>query len=257
MISILEQTMQMLPLALCLIIATQLISIPKLKRLGLIGLIGSLTIFVASTPYVGRELMRDLESQYEASSVAQSPVADIIVVLSGAIDLPVPPRREFEITHSGDRLLYAFRLFKADKASQILLTGGSRYHEARELTEAYLSQTLLEEMGVPRSALILESKSVNTYENLVGVKELVGDMTYKRLLLVTSAAHMPRAVAVAEKIGLATMHDVIPAPTDYRVAKSHSSSVLEFIPSAPGLNLTTLALHEYLGWLFYKWKGYL
>lgn len=257
MISILEQILQLLPLTLCLIIAAQVISKSNLKRLGLIGLIGSLTLFVASTPFVGRALMRSLELQYEASSVVQSPVADIIVVLSGAIDLPVPPRQEFELTHSSDRLLYAFRLFKAEKAHQILLTGGSRYHSSLELTEAFLSQTLLEEMGVPRTAFMLESNSVNTYENLVGVKELVGDLANKRLLLVTSAAHMPRAVAVADKIGLTSMHEIIPAPTDYRVAESHSSSVLEFIPSAPGLNLTTLAFHEYLGWLFYKWKGYL
>ena len=73
-----------------------------------------------------------------------------------------------------------------------------------------------------------------------------------RILLVTSAYHMRRALALFERQGLT----VVPAPTDYQqlVAKP---AVPGWLPTVGALHQTTDALHEIVGYWVYRWKGWL
>ena len=74
-----------------------------------------------------------------------------------------------------------------------------------------------------------------------------------RLLLVTSSMHMPRASAVFRAQGI----DVIPAPVDVQVTESDTPRVFYWIPSAHALSATTSALKEYMGFLYYRLRGYI
>lgn len=257
MINLIEQFLQPLPLGLVLLLLGYLGVAAGLGKCKILGVLGFTIIMSAGMPIVGRGLMENLESQYTSDRVVSTPKADMILVLSGAIDMPVAPRKEFELTHAGDRLLYAFRLFQAGKAKSIMLTGGSKYQNGETSSEADYSMHLLLEMGVPRAALILEDESRDTFQNIVMAQKLIAEQGAAKVLLVTSAAHMPRAMAVAKKSGLANLVELLAAPTDFRVAQIPGGFLQGLVPSAPGLNLTTLALHEYFGWVFYKWKGYL
>ena len=84
--------------------------------------------------------------------------------------------------------------------------------------------------------------------------------SWNRILLVTSAAHMPRAVELFKAQGL----DVIPAPTDYAVTETEwknlispdiTTQVFNFIPNSSSLSLTTNIMKEYVGILVFRLKG--
>jgi uncharacterized SAM-binding protein YcdF (DUF218 family) len=121
---------------------------------------------------------------------------------------------------------------------------------------------LLALMGVPPSALWLEPLSRNTYENAVETKKLLDAEGIDRIILVTSALHMPRAAAIFAKQGYA----IIPAPTDYKVtaadwdyywAPDPSIQLFNLLPSARSLDLTAQALKEYIGIAVYRVRGWL
>lgn len=69
------------------------------------------------------------------------------------------------------------------------------------------------------------------------------------LVLVTSAAHMPRAIRNFQAVGL----NPIPAPTQYLTGRGSRSSLLSWLPSSSALEKSELALHEYLGLLAWRW----
>ena len=73
-----------------------------------------------------------------------------------------------------------------------------------------------------------------------------------RIILVTSAFHMKRSVAIFKKLGL----EVIPFPTDYR-ALNMGMNFDAFVPSTGALDTTTLAIKEWIGIIAYEWKGYM
>jgi uncharacterized SAM-binding protein YcdF (DUF218 family) len=101
-------------------------------------------------------------------------------------------------------------------------------------------------------SIILEANSRNTAENAQFSGTLLDTLGVESILLVTSALHMPRAVPLFEALGL----EVIPAPTDTIVSDADwealvqanlPGQILNLLPSAGSLNLTTNALKEYLG----------
>ncbi|RUT83307.1 YdcF family protein, partial [Mesorhizobium sp. M7A.T.Ca.US.000.02.1.1] len=95
--------------------------------------------------------------------------------------------------------------------------------------------------------LILENKSRNTYENAVFTKELVTPKPGETWLLVTSAFHMPRAKALFDKAGFAT----VPWPVDYRTSGKEGIGLFRDNP-ADSLQATTMAIREWIG-LFAYW----
>ena len=70
-----------------------------------------------------------------------------------------------------------------------------------------------------------------------------------RLVLVTSAAHMPRAMRHFQAVGL----DPLPAPTQHLAARASGRRLSDWLPSASKLRKTESALHEYLGLLAWRW----
>jgi uncharacterized SAM-binding protein YcdF (DUF218 family) len=122
--------------------------------------------------------------------------------------------------------------------------------------------SILTAIGIPEEALWLETTSQNTYENALYSKEILSENEIERILLVTSAMHMPRSVALFEKQGI----EVIPIPVDFNITEDESpqdskgnlqSKIIKIIPQASNLSLTTNAMKEYIGFLIYKLQGWL
>lgn len=121
---------------------------------------------------------------------------------------------------------------------------------------------LLEIMGVPAGAITLERRSRNTYENAIETKKLLDAQGIERIILVTSAMHMPRAQAIFARQGF----DVIPAATDFNVTQAEwdyyftpdpAIQVFNLFPSADALDWTMRAMKEYLGIIVYRLRGWL
>jgi uncharacterized SAM-binding protein YcdF (DUF218 family) len=217
-----------------------------------------LVLWIGSNRWVALSLSRSLEWRYLPPDPV--PHAGAIVILGGGTDPVEYPRTSVEVNGAADRVLYGADLYQQGLADHILLTGGRISWMGSGPTPAEEMANILEGLGVPEEALWLESESRNTYENAVNSREILDEKGIHKILLVTSALHMPRSVALFRNQGL----EVIPAPTDYSVTfgdwerlKSASLPVqiLSLVPSADNLSSVTAALKEYIGILFYRLQG--
>jgi uncharacterized SAM-binding protein YcdF (DUF218 family) len=243
----------------CLLIILALLSGKRsgLRKIALI--LALLVLFLGGNRWVAMGLARSLERRYLPPD--PMPAAQAIVVLGGGTESPDPPRLMTEVNSAGDRVLYAAWLYQQGKAPVILASGGMLDWEQRQTTSAQNMAALLEMIGVPPRAILLQPDSRNTYEDALYSARLLKAAGIRRILLVTSAWHMPRALRLFQAQGL----EVVPAPTDFNVTdvawKELTSpdvrvQILALLPSAENLGLTTRMLKEYLGMLVYDLQGY-
>ena len=231
------------------------------RKASVILIISALFIlWLCSTTGFSNLLARSLELKYLPPE--EIPVADVMVVLGGGTESAIPPRTTVEINGAGDRVLYAAKLYRDGKAERILLSGGSiEWLNNGSTTPADDMAAILMDIGIPDYALIIENTSRNTYENALYTREILEEEEIEQILLVTSAMHMPRAVALFEKQGF----EVIPVPTDFSVTEKVTSDsgvdflskFIDILPNASNLSLTTNAIKEYLGFAMYKIQGWL
>ncbi len=218
-------------------------------------------LLLASNGVVSDRLMRSLEWQY--LPLDPVPEAEAIVLLGGATKRADPPRPGVDLGEEGDRVLYAAELYKAGKAPLLLVSGGS-WDNLPPAEATDMAAVLIGRLGVPRSALVLEARSLNTYENALYTKTILERLGIKKVLLVTSAVHMPRSMLIFRKQGI----DAIAAPTDYQIAISQNTAarpprarLLGFtnnlLPDAGNMARTTRALKEYVGLVVYRLRGWL
>jgi uncharacterized SAM-binding protein YcdF (DUF218 family) len=223
-------------------------------------LASAMILWISSTAWVAGQLARSLEWQYLPP--VEIPHAEAAVVLGGGTDAKVYPRLGVEVNGAGDRVLFAARLIKDGKADHILLSGGNiTWMSAVDSTPAGEMAAILEELGIPREKLWLEEQSQNTHENALFSKIILDEKGIRRILLVTSAMHMPRAVGLFENLGI----EVIPIPVDYSVTRADLTSsqqdslgkILGLLPSSGNLSTSTNAIKEYIGMLIYRLRGWL
>ncbi|ACK64537.1 protein of unknown function DUF218 [Rippkaea orientalis PCC 8801] len=216
-------------------------------------------LLISSNAWVSSALIQSLEQQISPPVII--PQAEVIVVLGGATKSPVKPRPMVDVNEHGDRLFYAAKLYLDQKAPLIIASGGRISWSGNSRPESEDMAQLLQMLGVPSQAIIQEPNSLNTYENAINVKQILDNLGIKKVLLVTSAFHLPRARLIFEKLGI----NVIGTPTDYFVTEIDETNnqtsiegfILGLLPDAHRLSLTTLALKEYIGTFIYRLKGWL
>ncbi len=223
--------------------------------------IGLLILLLGSNRWVAYSLTRLLESQYLPD--ASLPSAEVIVVLGGATESHAPPRSGVEINGAGDRVIHAVQLYRQGAAEKILLSGGNiSWLSSRASTPAQEMKELMLFMGVPETALILQNQSQNTAEDARYSADILRSLGVDRVILVTSAQHMPRAIALFQAQGISA----IPSPADFSItdAEWHElwsanlpSQLINLLPNAGYLSMTTSSLKEYIGLLVYRLQGWL
>ncbi len=205
-------------------------------------------LWVSSTPKFADYLYSDLETRYPAIPISQTPAANVAIVLGGAVGQPIAPRPYIDLGPAADRVWHAARLYRAGKVSRIVVAAGNIPWLAAEKTEAELISELLRDWNVDADAITIEGKSRNTYENAVATKALYDQESWTSALLVTSAAHMPRAMSIFRDIGI----PVTPSSTDVRVAKNTNPTIFDWLPNAGALVLTSAAMKEWIGHFVYR-----
>jgi uncharacterized SAM-binding protein YcdF (DUF218 family) len=138
----------------------------------------------------------------------------------------------------------AARLYREGLAPLVVMSGGDPGAASDPQAADFMAQ-FAGELGVPRSAILLEKKSHNTYTSGVQVRELCRQLGIDRVLLVTDAVHMRRAIAAFRAQNLA----VSPIPAD--------PGALGWETPLSRLRKFLGALHEYGGLLYYRWKGWI
>ena len=209
-------------------------------------------LWVASTPFAASTLYRQLESSYPPVPLEEVPERGCMVVLGGALGGVIAPRVDIDMNESIDRIYKAAALYRAGKAPAVIVTGGNQPWSKIYTAEADLIRDLLMEWGVPEDAIFLEGSSRNTRENALYSKNVIDAMSCTDALLVTSAAHMPRAVAAFNRAGVV----VTPVSTDVRAVAQNLPGLMDFMPTADALAMTSSAIREWIGQKVYSWKGW-
>lgn len=246
------------PTSLCLIAIGAAVSAGGRRRLRvLLQLLATLTLLVPGNGWLVQSLTRGLERQFLAPH--PMPSADCIVVLGGGTAAALPPRAGVEVTEAGDRVLHASRLFRQGLAPRVLCTSGVATGGLALRPPAEDMAELLELTGVPRDAILLETASGNTREHARNLSPVFQQHGFRKVLLVTSAMHMPRAMGVFRR----HCPDVefVPAPTDFRIPDEIPAplyrQVVKLIPTPSSLLLFSEASHEWIGMLYYRARGWM
>ena len=141
------------------------------------------------------------------------------------------------------------RLARALPDVPLLLTGADRRGEIPPVAWGYAQAA--RELGIAPARLQVLDTPVDTAQEARAVRAaLVGTGAARpRLVLVTSAAHMPRAMRHFQAVGL----DPLSAPTQHLAGRASGRRLSDWLPSATNLRKTESALHEYLGLLAWRW----
>ena len=204
-------------------------------------------LYFWSTPWASQEIRGWWESRTPVAAVARVPTAAAIVVLGGGVSPGTWSRPQTDLSPASDRVWHAARLYHAGKAPLVLASGGADPRTSR-VSEADAMAEFLQALGVPSSAIWLERHSRNTAGNAQFVARWAATLPEKpRILLVTSALHMPRALLEFRAVGL----DIVPAPTDYE-ARGVPPGILAYLPDAAALEGSSRAFKELVGWVVAK-----
>lgn len=249
------------PLGLaCLSLVVALIFLgkqPLIARLSIV--LALLVLLVSSNGWIPLYLVRSLEWQHLPPQ--ELPAAEAIVVLGGSTRSAYPPRPTVDLQEQGDRVIYAAQLYRQQKAPLIILSGGRIDWMGSGTAEATDMANILTSIGIPSNVLIEEPDSLNTYQNAVNVKKILVERNIQKVLLVTSAMHMPRSLLIFQKQKI----DAIPAPTDFLVTEGElaelsatpKAAILGLMPKSDRLDKFTNAIKEYIGLVVYRLRGWL
>lgn len=222
------------------------------RRLG-IGVLSfavAVLLFLSLTP-AAYWMTLPLELRFPRIDHVDQP-PDGIIVLGGANEYEPEYGRPnlVSLNDAGERLTEIPRLAALYPKARILYTGGPVDDLGLIPSEAQAAKNLFVQWGIAPDRIILEDRSLTTWENAVYSMEVVKPAPGTRWLLVTSAFHMPRAMGVFRKVG---WPGLIPYPTDYR-APDPAFGIPWDLVASDNLSLVELATKEYFGLLGY-WLG--
>lgn len=199
----------------------------------------------AMTPMFANTLLYWLESESTAPEFCVASPPDTAVVLAGGLDRLPRHAREFSVINiaSRRRAELAAEWWSAAPGRRLVFSGGSRVR--RYAPESLLLTGYAERLGVDADAMRKEDASRNTWQNAKNLAAMSPPLP-RRVVLITSAMHMPRAKYSMRQAGF----EVCPMPADFRFEPFDFPGY--FIPQGSSMQKTESALHEIVGNLYYR-----
>jgi uncharacterized SAM-binding protein YcdF (DUF218 family) len=223
------------------VVTLLLIGFKKIRLGSVVLAFALLWLFVFSMPVVSNALRASVEAQFPPVEMgALSKKAQAIVVMGGGTQSAEVAGQIPDLNSAADRMWYAARLFHAGIAPIVVLTGGGNLNVSIN-SEAEDMRKFMSALGVPTEAMVLEGLSSNTRQNAQFTADILFPKGINKIILVTSALHMRRAVASFEKQGFT----VIPAATDHEARSRFDWT--SFLPSASALDGSASAIKEIVG----------
>ncbi len=211
-------------------------------------------LFLSSIAVVTEPLVEHLEEMHPPVLLAEAPsprdadarTARWIAVL-GAGHSPAAGRPATGRLNDAAmaRLGEGLRLHRLVPGTRMIFTGAAF---SDSVSQGEITSRAAAELGVTPTEMIVDSGPRDTEEEAHAVASIVGR---DRFILVTSASHLPRAVALFRKVGL----DPIPSPADYHSGNPAGFQLVELYPNARSIDALDRALHEYLGLLWARLRG--
>ncbi len=203
-----------------------------------LGIATAIFVVVFGLLPTGTWLLEPLENRFEVPRGLDA--VSGIIVLSGGEAVDATERyAEPQLGSAGDRLTTFLLLAARYPGARVVHTGNAR--------ESTVARAVILGAGVDAGRIDFEDRSVNTCDSARNVHALVAPRPGENWLLVTSASHMPRAVACFRAVGW----NVVPYPTDFRTGTSSLA-----IDMLANLRNVSVAAHEWLGLVYYRLRGY-
>jgi uncharacterized SAM-binding protein YcdF (DUF218 family) len=223
-----------------------------------------LVLILSSMPVVAYWFAEQAER--DAAAAARTACCDetaaaIVLLGKGTTQPHIPNRGAIQLTDTGNRLPYAAVLYNKKVAPLVIVTAGPRQELEGYVGEAKDIETLLaNNMGVPRSSIVLDNNGSNIRTSAEEVRKILDSRGLgRKVILVTSAMEMRRASLTFAHMGM----QVIPRPTDFYTFQptAEGTSRLrldagEFLPTAEALQLTTKVFDRYYASVYYYLRGW-
>jgi len=213
-----------------------------------ISFAGILVFLICSLPILSKNLIYYLEKNYQPISISTIKDADAIIVLSGMIK-PIKKNDNliYEFNDSIDRILAGIKLIEKNKAPYLILTRG-KYPWSIGKSEGEVLLDFALSFGIEKQKIILTENVQNTDQEAKAIKKLFPKKDQK-VILVTSAFHMTRAIKVFQAAGI----DIVPFPVDFR-SSNQKFTLMDLIPQASAFSQTSRFIREIQGRIYYELK---
>jgi uncharacterized SAM-binding protein YcdF (DUF218 family) len=177
-----------------------------------------------------------------------APVPTTIVVLGGGFDYP--PRTSDDYgslsTPALQRVFAGVALWQNIPGARLVIAGGG----GGRIREAVPMANLAMRMGVPETAVEIEDRSRNTWQNARNVAALSPPVS-KRIWLVSSPMHLPRALEAFRAWGFKPC-----AWPSNAVKDSPDLWSAAWLPQGGSIRQTAIAFHELIGSLEYRFLAW-
>ena len=192
----------------------------------------------AGSPWTSYLLLTSLEDDFAAiRPLDESASYDAIVVMGGGTSRT--PSKTPQLNVSGDRIRIAAAIFTRG-GTPLLVTSGSTVDWSRDVSAE--TEAIWVAMGIPREAILRVPAPRNSVQEIAALAELARERGWKHVGLVTSARHMPRALALCERYDF----EVAPLPSDFR-ADRPAPGLLAVLPTGDAFADVGNATWEYVG----------
>lgn len=243
---IIAATLMPLPLGLIILITGLILLFFSKKQLTgkMLMAAGTFWILFFSSPWIGQSLLKPLEHAY---SPPVQTTTQYIHVLGAGLYLEENLPLSSKLSHSAlERTIEGVRLHQLNPHSRLIFSG---YGATSETTTATLNSQMALMLGVNKAAMEIFTQPRDTAEEAQALKNYLVSRrdTDAKVILVTSASHMPRAMGSFIKAGI----NAIAAPVDY---KAKTAAGFFNLPQSRGLAQSETAFYEIMGRLLYWLK---
>jgi uncharacterized SAM-binding protein YcdF (DUF218 family) len=212
----------------------------RARALAGFGLAVWLVLTVAANPHLGQLAVASLESPYAGIDPFAEGEFDLVIVLGGGT--ASTPRGRAELGASGDRVMLGARLYHRGRTRYLGTSGSPIAGLAGEHDSVVATREIWRDLGVPDDAILEVQGARNTSEEAQGYAALLRERDFDRVGLVSSAAHLDRALARFEAEGVR----VEPLPADFR-AHPEWSGLYSLVPDGDGAANLSRAIWEWVG----------
>jgi uncharacterized SAM-binding protein YcdF (DUF218 family) len=214
---------------------------------------GAMLLLLFGNPMFSQWLVRPLEAHYpaipeiapEAVPTALARCRYVVVLGGGHTNSAKLPATSQLSPHSLGRLAEGVRLLRLLPDARLIVSGPGT--EGQPTHASVLAQAAIA-LGVDPGRISKIEQARDTEEEGQAVRGLTGDAP---VALVTSAWHLPRAIALFRDAGV----DVLPCPSDYLSKPTADWSLADLLWDSTSLDTSTWAVRERIGALWLRLRG--
>lgn len=222
------------------------------RRRRIYGATGLALLLLCSLHPIANAIGYELE--HSSTSTYRTDVTyDAVILLGGIVDEDVGAATNLpSLNDNVERLVVTYQLLRDDKARVVIISSGTINKKLAAYSETAVLARQLEGWGIAKERIIIEDRALNTRDNAVYSQQIARERGLERVVIVTSAFHMPRAAECFAAVGMT----VDTLSVDYRAHPVAVGQLADWLPRSRELATTSGLLRELFGRLVYRAQGY-